>query len=78
MKAIIWEMIVAMAAPWTPRPNPKSKMKIGSKRILTPVPIIIEIIATFALPSALVRLLRTIEKDNGIKPIRMTDIYCLA
>ncbi len=73
-----WEITVANAAPFTPKPNPQSKIKIGSNNKFNPVPTTIAIIAVFALPSALTKLFKIIETVWNTTPNRITDKYCLA
>jgi len=58
--------MVANAAPFTPNLN--TKIKIGSKMIFDPAPMNIEIMATLAFPSALIKLLVDMAKERKTLP----------
>ena len=67
-----WLIIVAMAAPLTPMPNPK--INTGSSIILQTAPISMEYMAALGLPSALIRLFELMAKEKEINPISIMDI----
>jgi hypothetical protein len=71
MTEAVLAIMVAIAAPFTSKSKPHSKINIGAKMIFTPAPITIEIIAILALPSVLAKLLKMTDNVKKIKPIKI-------
>ena len=71
-----WLITVAMAAPRTPIPS--TKIKMGSKMVLSTAPAVMQSMEYRGLPSALARVLRTLVRMKKGRPRAVMRAYSWA